>query len=201
MHAQSVRSEWSHLRTFRDDRAPTITATFAPEPPPCPTITLASLSNGILGTAYTGAATASGAPPYTYALTSGALPTGLSLVASDPGAGGVTGTPTATGTFAFDHRYGHRGAGTCAGSRELQRADRFRVAAGDLVIREFRSRGRRAEDEYVEVVNNPEGTLTIATDGSAGFGIVGSDGTCPAGAGALLAAIPNGTVIPWGGTS
>ncbi len=39
---------------------------------------------------------APGTPPYTFALTGGALPTGLNLVA-----GKIKGTPTAFGTFSF----------------------------------------------------------------------------------------------------
>jgi hypothetical protein len=82
------------------------------------------------------------------------------------------------------------------------------VAAGDLVIREFRSRGPGgAGDEYIEITNTSAGPLTIAsTDpGSTGFGIgserahptvCGNPGTGPQ----LLTTIPNGTVIPAGGS-
>ena len=54
-----------------------------------------------VGVAYTGASCAGngGTPPYSYAISAGALPNGLSL---DPTAGAITGTPTAAGsTFAF----------------------------------------------------------------------------------------------------
>jgi hypothetical protein len=65
----------------------------------CPTISLDdSLRDGTPGTAYTGTVTASGgASPYTYAVTSGSLPTGLSLAID----GAITGTPTTAGTFDF----------------------------------------------------------------------------------------------------
>lgn len=54
---------------------------------------------GFLSTPYVGSATASGGtPPYTYAVTSGALPNGLSLNAST---GAITGIPMNTGFFPF----------------------------------------------------------------------------------------------------
>ena len=63
------------------------------------TVNPASLPNGTQGTAYSQTITASGgSAPYTFARTSGTLPTGLSL-----SSGGVlSGTPTASGTFNFD---------------------------------------------------------------------------------------------------
>jgi hypothetical protein len=67
----------------------------------CPIITLSppTLPNGLLGTAYNQTVTASGGTaPYTYTVTSGALPTGLSLNA---GTGAITGTPMASGVFSF----------------------------------------------------------------------------------------------------
>ncbi len=59
----------------------------------CPTAT------GQVGVAYSSALLASGgAPPYTFSITSGSLPTGLTL---NPSTGAITGTPTAYGTFNF----------------------------------------------------------------------------------------------------
>ncbi len=62
-------------------------------------ITTTTLSNGTTGTAYNATLGATGgAPPYTWALVSGALPTGLNPLS----AGGlISGTPTAAGTFTF----------------------------------------------------------------------------------------------------
>ena len=61
-------------------------------------ITTASLPNGTVSTTYTAALAASGGTaPYTWSLASGALPTGLALNS----AGGIAGTPTATGTSSF----------------------------------------------------------------------------------------------------
>ncbi|MGD7246808.1 putative Ig domain-containing protein [Ralstonia pseudosolanacearum] len=65
-----------------------------------PTLTVApaTLPNPAIGTAYSQSITASnGTAPYTYAVTSGALPAGLSLSS----AGVLSGTPTAGGSFGF----------------------------------------------------------------------------------------------------
>ncbi len=57
------------------------------------------LPNGTRGTAYGATFTASGGTgPYTFAVSSGALPAGLSVASN----GALTGTPTASGTFSFD---------------------------------------------------------------------------------------------------
>ena len=73
------------------------TLTIAP-----PTITLpaTTLADGILGAAYAASISAAtgGTAPYGYAVTSGALPNGLTLNAST---GAITGTPSALGTFNF----------------------------------------------------------------------------------------------------
>jgi uncharacterized protein YhjY with autotransporter beta-barrel domain len=62
------------------------------------TVAPATVPNGTVGVAYSQAITASGGTaPYTFAVTAGALPAGLTLA---PG-GTLSGTPTAGGTFAF----------------------------------------------------------------------------------------------------
>jgi hypothetical protein len=70
----------------------------------CPVISIstASLPNGTVGTAYsqTLAATPTSAAPYTWAVTVGTLPTGLTLNAD----GSFSGTPTSVGTSTFTVR-------------------------------------------------------------------------------------------------
>ena len=62
------------------------------------TITTVSLPNGIVGTAYSSALTASGGTtPYSWTVTSGALPAGLSLSKG----GTISGTPTSAGQSNF----------------------------------------------------------------------------------------------------
>ncbi|HEX9003146.1 MAG TPA: putative Ig domain-containing protein, partial [Blastocatellia bacterium] len=68
--------------------------------PPCTTITIspASVPAGFQGTAYSQTLTATGGgAPYSFTLTAGALPSGLSLSSS----GALTGTPSVSGNFNF----------------------------------------------------------------------------------------------------
>ncbi len=68
----------------------------------CPAITIfpATLADATQNSPYNAALGASGGtPPYSFSLTSGVLPPGLTVAS-----GGITGTPTVTGTFAFDIR-------------------------------------------------------------------------------------------------
>ncbi|WP_348689065.1 putative Ig domain-containing protein, partial [Aeromonas bestiarum] len=71
----------------------TVTITVSP-----PSISLSptTLGNGTIGTSYSATLTASGGTaPYTYAITAGSLPAGLSL---NTGTGAISGTPSASGT-------------------------------------------------------------------------------------------------------
>ena len=87
--------------TVRDSSSPTLTATTplsvvvtAPL-----TVTTSALPASTVGVPYTaGLAAQGGTPPYTWSVTGGALPEGLTL---DPSTGAITGTPTAPGTSAF----------------------------------------------------------------------------------------------------
>lgn len=68
--------------------------------PVCPTISLTptSLPGGVQGSTYSQTLTASGGTsPYTFAVTAGALPSGLTLSSG----GTLSGTPTVSGTFNF----------------------------------------------------------------------------------------------------
>ncbi|MBI3422191.1 MAG: VCBS repeat-containing protein [Acidobacteria bacterium] len=79
----------------------------------CPGVTLtpASLPGGLLGVAYNQSVAATPAGSYSYSVTSGALPAGLTL---NTATGALTGTPTQSGTFTFTIR---ASAGNCAGSQ------------------------------------------------------------------------------------
>jgi len=64
--------------------------------------TAAALPDGTVNTAYsTTLAASGGTPPYTWSVTSGSVPPGLSLSPPD---GKLSGTPTSTGTFSFTVR-------------------------------------------------------------------------------------------------
>jgi hypothetical protein len=81
----------------------------------CPTITLAALGGGTLGQLYNQAATASPASPvgsYSYAVTSGSLPSGLTFTSSS---GLLYGYPTAAGIYYFTIRASL--SKSCTGSR------------------------------------------------------------------------------------
>lgn len=70
--------------------------------PAAPAITTGDVPDGIEGSAYsTTLAATGGETPYTWAVSAGSLPAGLSLAAAT---GAVTGTPTVPGTFAFTIR-------------------------------------------------------------------------------------------------
>ena len=65
-------------------------------------ITTQSLAAGTIGATYSAALAASGGTlPYGWSISGGSLPTGLSL---NSGTGGISGTPTAVGTFSFTVR-------------------------------------------------------------------------------------------------
>ncbi len=97
---------------------------------PCPIITVnpATLPNGAVGTAYSATISATGGVgPYTFAVTSGALPTGLLL---NGATGAISGTPTTVGTFNFTITATDTSSG-CLGSRPYSVAI---AAAGCPVI-------------------------------------------------------------------
>ncbi|MDP9194701.1 MAG: ice-binding family protein [Acidobacteriota bacterium] len=81
----------------------------------CPIITVnpPTLPDGEVGTPYNQLVSASGGTaPYTFSVSSGALPTGLTL---NTGSGAITGTPTVAGTFIFSITA--TDANGCLGSR------------------------------------------------------------------------------------
>ncbi|MBI3421543.1 MAG: ExeM/NucH family extracellular endonuclease [Acidobacteria bacterium] len=79
----------------------------------CPAITLSpsSLPGGTVGTGYSQTVSAAPAGSYSYAVSSGALPAGVTLNAAT---GALTGTPTTTGSFSFTIT---ASAGGCSGAQ------------------------------------------------------------------------------------
>lgn len=91
----------SELESPQSSPAPAPTPTPTPTPTPAPTsvaVTTASLPNGTVGTSYSATLSATGGtPPYSWIVSSGSLPSGLTLSAN----GLVSGTPTTSGTSSF----------------------------------------------------------------------------------------------------
>lgn len=78
-----------------------ITAPALPGPPATLSLTC-SYPSGTVGQAYTSSLVATGGlPPYTYAISAGSLPTGLTL---NPATGAITGTPSVAGAFSDTSR-------------------------------------------------------------------------------------------------
>ncbi|MBX7185770.1 MAG: fibro-slime domain-containing protein, partial [Vicinamibacteria bacterium] len=158
----------------------------------CPAITLGSLSDTRVNLAYTGSAAASGgSAPYSYDVTAGSLPPGLTLTPSGLAAGALSGSSTAVGSYPFTITA--TDAAGCAGSRSYTLVVGSTVTAGSLVIREFRLRGsspaNSATDEYIVLHNTTAADITVASTDSAGFAVASSDAT-------VVFTIPNGAVIP-----
>jgi hypothetical protein len=89
-----------------------------PAVPGCPFITVnpATLAIAVLGTPYSQTISASGGtPPFTFSVSSGALPPGLTLVATSGTTALISGTPTALGFFSFT--IVATDANNCPGSR------------------------------------------------------------------------------------
>ena len=80
--------------------------------PTCGTITLANLGGGTVGNLYNQAATASPVGSYTYAVTSGSVPPGVTFYSST---GQLYGYPTTAGTYYFTIKASL--SKTCTGSR------------------------------------------------------------------------------------
>jgi subtilisin family serine protease len=94
-----------------------------------PTISSSPLPDGTTGIAYSSTFTASGGvSPYTWSITSGSLPAGLSLST----AGSITGTPTTTGTASFTVRATGADGGTSTRSTSIRVAAPLAISTTSL---------------------------------------------------------------------
>jgi hypothetical protein len=121
----------------------------------CPTITLtpASLPGGTVGTAYNQTVSAAPAGTYNYAVSSGALPTGLSLNAAT---GAITGTPTASGVFGFTLT---ASSGGCSGSQAYS----VTIVCPAITLAPATLPGAQAGVAYDQTVTaNPAGAYTFS---------------------------------------
>jgi hypothetical protein len=156
-------------------------------------VTTSSLPGGTVGVAYsTTLAATGGAPPYSWAVTSGSLPAGLSLAST----GAITGTPSAPGTATFsvtvtDSQSHHvvaplsisvvvanTGSGTLpaptVGIAALKNGDGYWLAdsAGDVA-----NHGAAANyGSLTGLVLNAPITHIVATPDGGGYWLVGADG-------------------------
>lgn len=131
----------------------------------CPILSLANLPAGVVGTPYSGGATASGGTgPYVYALQYGTLPTGLSLNTSS---GAITGTPTVEHNANFTVRA--TDANGCARDRVYTLAiDCPTIAVGPATL----TRGE---------INQSFSATVSGTGGTAPYTYAVSSGSLPAG--------------------
>lgn len=116
-----------------DSETPAVTATQSYTVTIVPTlaITTATLSAANIGVAYSATIAATGGvPPYTFAVTTGALPTGITL---NPTTGVLSGTPTSAGSFVFTI------TATDAGSNIVRLEIKSRIEVASLFVRGTRS--------------------------------------------------------------
>ncbi len=191
-----------------------------------PTLTLApaTLTGGTVGAAYSASITASGGTaPYSYAVTAGALPSGLTLSAS----GTLAGTPGASGSFTFGITAtdSSGGSGPYAGTRSytlvigaptltLAPATLTGATVGSAYSASIAASGGSAPYAYAVTAGALPAGLALAADGtlagtpSAGgsfaFTVTATDAT-PAGSGGpytaaraytLSVAVPTVTLVP-----
>ena len=162
----------------------------------CPSaIGLSALPVGLVDAPYAQTIAASGGSgSYAFALAHGTLPAGLTLSSS----GLLSGTPAQTGSFTFGVTATDTQSG-CSGSRDYAVTIGHAVTAGQVVISEFRLRGRDPDgigpllaqaNEFVEFANTTAADVVVSSgDASAGWALVASDGL-------VRFIIPNGATIP-----
>lgn len=122
-----------------------------------------SLPGGVLGVPYSQSVSASGAgssAPYSYAVTTGALPPGLGLNSAN---GAITGTPTATGNYSFAITATDSSAPTVGGPFDGRRSYTIEIARGNQAALTLTATPSRIAFG---------GTSSLSTTGGSGSGAV-----------------------------
>ncbi|WP_198665920.1 MULTISPECIES: putative Ig domain-containing protein [unclassified Sphingomonas] len=149
---------------FSGSRALTLTVAA-----PTLALTPANLPAGTVGTSYAATLAATGGTPgYTYAVSAGALPTGVTL---DAKTGALSGTPTASGSFAVTITATDSSTG--AGPYSATRAYTIAVAAPTIAITPASLPAANVGTAYAQTVS--------ATGGTPGYRFAVSAGALPAG--------------------
>ncbi len=121
----------------------------SPSAPPL-TLSPSTLPSSAIGSAYSQSVTASnGTAPYTYAITAGALPAGLSF---NSASGAITGMPTGAGTFVFTV------TATDAHGVQGSQAYSFNVGAPTLVLSPSNVPAATATSPYSQTISASGGT-------------------------------------------
>jgi large repetitive protein len=148
------------------------------------TITTTSLPDGTIGTAYSQTLAATGGTtPYTWAVTTGTLPAGLTLNAST---GVISGTPTAAATSSFTVTVTDAGGVTAKQALSIATAAALTVTpttlpaavVGTAYTQKFTAAGGKAPYTFALVGTLPAGfTFTASTATIAGTATVAESGT------------------------
>lgn len=163
--APTTKASYTFEITLTDSNGLTAKRTFTVGVYDAPQVTTSSpLADGYVGTAsLVSFAGSGGKTPYTWALASGTLPTGLSLATT----GDLTGTPTAPGTFAFSIKLTDANGQVATRSFTQQVRDTLVLSAATL------------SDGYVGTAY-PATTLS-ATGGKSPYTFAPAGGSLPAG--------------------
>ncbi|SDQ35237.1 putative Ig domain-containing protein [Pseudoxanthomonas sp. CF125] len=166
--ASTGSGSWSELEGY------TLTVTF----PPTIVVSPATVPAATVGATYSQTFTASGGTgPYSFAISAGGLPAGLTL---DAGSGALTGTPTAGGTFNFTVR------ATDSDSFTGSRAYSLTAAAPTIVLPPTTLPNATIGAAYST-------TLNAASGGTAPYSYALSAGALPAGVMLSSAGVLSGT--------